>query len=296
MDIFAAILREYAKLLAEVIPYFFLGTLFAAALSTYLKPEHAYRLLNRNAFSVLAASVLAAVLPGCSCATMPMAEGLKRRGAKLGTVTAFTMMSPLLAPHTLLLTYAVLGWKFALGRLIIPFLFIPPLGILLNLAERHFDFRLNELPLAPCSCGSECEDCKSPGFWHSFREISISLGKYFLLGLVIAALFSVLVPEDAIPRYIGTSSAAAYLLAVLVGIPLYVCEGEEVPITYALLSRGIGAGPAFAFLLGSVGTCIPTMLMSRKVIGTRATFVYIITWFGFAILAGVIFASLFKGG
>ena len=296
MNLLTAVLNEYAKLLVEIIPYFILGTVFAAALSTYMKPEYAYRFLNRNASSVFAASALAAILPGCSCATMPMAEGLKRRGAKLGTLTAFIMMSPLLAPHTLLLTYGVLGWKFDLGRLILPFLFIPTLGILLNLTERRFDYKVALPGATECSCRCVQDSCKEPGFWQSFREISTGLAKYFLLGIAIAAVFSATVPEDAIPLYIGTSSIAAYMLAVLVGIPMYVCEGEEIPITYALLGKGLGTGPAFAFLLGSVGTCIPTMLMSRKIIGVRATLVYILSWFGFAILAGIFFASVFQGG
>lgn len=267
-----------------------------------MKSEWAYRFLNKNVSSVFTASALAAVLPGCSCATMPMADGLKRKGARLGTLTAFIMMSPLLAPHTLFLTYGMLGWKFALGRLVIPFLFIPVLGVFLNLAERSFrDYEPYTAPLVvedtSCSSGT-CSDpsCGDPGFWSSFKEISRGLGKYFLLGMAIAAVFSVIVPEDTIPRYIGTSSLAAYVLAVLVGIPMYVCEGEEVPLTYALLAKGLGGGPSFAFLLGSVGTCIPTMMMSRKIIGVRATTVYIITWFGFVVLSGIAFAKIIQGG
>lgn len=94
LTIVTSVLNEYAELLWEVTPYFILGTLFAAAMEKYIKIEWAYHFLNRNVSSVFAASVLAAVLPGCSCATMPMADGLKRKGARLGTLTAFIMMSP----------------------------------------------------------------------------------------------------------------------------------------------------------------------------------------------------------
>ncbi|WP_456474545.1 hypothetical protein [Candidatus Pyrohabitans sp.] len=71
MNLLTTVLGEYAKLLVEVIPYFTLGTLFAAVLSTYMKPEHAYRFLKRNASSVFAASALAALLPGCSDGSLP---------------------------------------------------------------------------------------------------------------------------------------------------------------------------------------------------------------------------------
>ncbi len=50
------------------------------------------------------ASLLGMLMPGCACATMPMAEGLRRKGADLGTVTSFLLASPLASPQTLVLT------------------------------------------------------------------------------------------------------------------------------------------------------------------------------------------------
>lgn len=72
-------------------------------------------------------------------------------------------------------------------------------------------------------------------------------------------------PKSEIPG--GSSGFRAYALAAIAGVPIFVCEREEVPNEYALISRGFGPGPSLAFLLGSVGTCIPTMLMARNVIG-----------------------------
>lgn len=127
-------------------------------------------------------------------------------------------------------------------------------------------------------------------FWPALTAILRSITPYFLLGMLIAAALSAVLPEAAIPRFLGGSSGPwAYVLAAAVGIPLYVCEGEEVPITYALLAHGLGKGPGLTFLLGSVGTCVPTMLMARQVLGRRATTCYIVFWLAFAVLAGVVF-------
>jgi uncharacterized membrane protein YraQ (UPF0718 family) len=90
----------------------------------------------------------------------------------------------------------------------------------------------------------------------------------------------------------GSSGIAAFALAAVVGIPLYVWEGEEVTWTYALTSTGLGAGPAFTFLLGSVGTCIPTIVMSRGIVGSRATYFYLCFWIAFALAAGVAFGAI----
>lgn len=62
-------------------------------------------------------------------------------------------------------------------------------------------------------------------------------------------------------------------------------------ITYALLTRGLRPVPGLTFLLGSVGTCIPTVLMSRNIIGRRATAFYFACWFVFAIGSGILFRA-----
>ena len=276
-----------ADLLVKVTPYFLLGTLFAALLKVYVRPAWTERFFTRGTSSVFYASLAGALLPGCSCATMPMSDGVKAQGGRLGTVTAFIIISPLLSPITIAMTYVMLGWKMTVARVIVPFLFSMGVGVLLNTLEaakvKGFSF--------PGGAAVSQESCCSiepfrPTLWGSLRHILRDLGPYFLLGMALAALLTTLVPEDAIPRYIGGSGPLAYLLAAFIGIPVYVCEGEEVPLTYALLNLGLGPGPAFTFLLGSVGTCIPTMIMARRIIGISATVLYVLAWFIFAIGEG----------
>lgn len=80
--------REFLSLSWMVLPYFLVGAALGAALDVFVKPEFALRHLRGGWLSMAKASVLGMLLPGCSCATMPMAEGLRRKGADLGTVTS----------------------------------------------------------------------------------------------------------------------------------------------------------------------------------------------------------------
>jgi uncharacterized membrane protein YraQ (UPF0718 family) len=224
-----------------------------------------------------------------------MAEGLKEKGARIGTVAAFIMVSPLLSPQTVILTYALLGWKFSLARVVFSLAGAIILGIAFNYFEKN---KIKGFVSPDKFSYAECKSCPPAyevgkiGFWKSFLAIVKELGKYFLLGMFIASLLTVIIPEETIPKYIGSSGWFAYFVAVLLGIPIYICEGEEIPITLALLKLGLGSGPAFSFLLGSVGTCIPTMIMAQKVIGRKPVLFYIVYWFLFAVGAGLIF-SLF---
>jgi hypothetical protein len=55
----------------------------------------------------------------------------------------------------------------------------------------------------------------------------------------------------------------------------------------------LAPGPALTFLLGAVGMCVPTVVMSRGALGPpRVTYVYIALWITFVIASGVVFQTL----
>lgn len=292
--------REFIGLALRVLPYLLLGAATAAAVQAYVSPRWTARALGGGARSVWLATVAAAVMPGCACASAPMAGALRRQGARLGTVTAFLMMSPLLAPQTLVLTWGVLGWRFAVARVAVPFLFIPALGLILNALEGRPGWTAPavapiaggapEVAVAPLTvyAAAAVRPARAP-----FRVLLVEalrpLWKPFLIGVAIAAALTTVLPEDTIAKTVGASGALAFVVAALLGIPFYVCEGEEVPLTLAATHLGLGPGPALTFMLGAVGTCIPTMLMARQMLGRRATYVYAGAWFVLAIGAGVVF-------
>jgi uncharacterized membrane protein YraQ (UPF0718 family) len=299
MDFVRNYAKEFFTLTWMVLPYFLGGAAFGAALDVFLKPDFALKHLRGGWASLAKAAVLGMVMPGCSCATMPMAEGLRRKGADLGTVTSFLLASPLVSPQTLVLTWAVLGWKFTLARALAAFIGAIMIGTIFLWLEKNRPGFLDipaQLTVKKCTsgcCHGAAEETDAPRkFWPVFIDILKDLSKYFVLGMAIATLLTVLLPAGVIARYIGASGPLAYLSAVLLGVPLYVCEGEEIPLTLSLLKLGLGPGPAFAFLLGSVGTCIPTMIMSQKLIGRRGLLVYTLWWLLFALGAGLLF-SLF---
>jgi uncharacterized protein len=291
MDLIYRIIEEFFRLTITVLPFFFFGAAFSAALETWLKPAFAEKYLKSGFKGVLNAGLLGAILPGCACATMPMAEGIKRKGASLGVVSAFIMVSPLLSPQTVILTYALLGLRFTLARVVFSLVGALVIGLVYETLQKHRvkGFVFSDVkPATVCckSCSETSEIAAKKSFFKNFVSVTKELAKYFLIGMFIASLMIVLVPEDAIPRYIGSSGPFAYIAAVLVGIPVYMCEGEEIPITRSLLELGLGAGPAFAFMLGSIGTCIPTMIMAQKIIGKVPTIAYILFWFVFAAASG----------
>lgn len=300
MSLLLRTLGEFVSLTGRVLPYFLLGAGAGAIVQTF-GSRWADRLFARDKRTSLPAAVAAgALLPGCSCTTMPMVAGMQRNGGPTrGVLASFIFVSPLLSPVTVVLTWSLLGWRMTAARVVASLVGGLIFGYLIDRFEPWFEERSpdsSEHPL-PIAGGTAHDDdaCqaepsgKAFDAGKSFLGILRSVSPYFLLGMAAAAALSTFVPEGAVPRFLGGSAGpAAFLLASVLGIPLYVCEGEEVPITFALLRAGLAQGPAFTFLVGSVGTCVPTILMSRKIVGTRATAFYAIWWVAFAIGTGAL--------
>ncbi len=281
-------LNEFGHLLFMVLPYFILGIGAGALLESTANFDFIYKLLGKGRPSIAFASLLGAILPGCACATMPMAEGLLRKGAKLGTVCAFIMTSPLLAPQTIILTYALLGPSFTIARVIFALIGGIGIGLIAHALESKSIVTLPKASQTTNCCSTQPD---KPSFITSFLSIGKKLGLYFLIGLAIASALTISIPTDMIPNTIGSHPVLSYLIAAVIGIPIYICEGEEIPITYSLLTLGLAAGPSLTFLLGAVGTCIPTLLFAQKILGKKPMIIYGIYWAIFAPLCGIIFSS-----
>jgi uncharacterized membrane protein YraQ (UPF0718 family) len=301
-----AVAEAFAELMLTVLPWFVAGVLTAAAIEAFVPVAWAQRVLAGR--SGLPAAVTAgAVLPGCSCTTMPLAAGLSGlAGPRVGTLTAFVFVSPLLSPITVLLTLSLLGWEMTTARVLAALAGSVAIGLIINRYERRFQPARELLPvrggspLADCCEDCACEPSVSEERERRWSKLAASVGRilrsivpYFLLGMLVAAVLSALVPEDAVPSLLGDAGGLwAFALAAAVGIPLYVCEGEEVPLTVGLLAAGLGPGPSLTFLLGSIGTCVPTLFMSRGILGERATAFYLAFWITFAIGVGAVYQTL----
>lgn len=287
------VLSEFLKTVADVLPYFIGAVLFSALLETKLNSDALLAPFVRGRFAIIWASILGGILPGCACATVPLAENLRQKKAGLGVISAFLLVSPLLSPHTIILTYGFLGLKFAVWRVVASMIGAIVLGYFLHMCERKEWIQMPSFQKKLECSSSGCSDdgCYKPTFFQSFWITTKKLGGYFVLGVLIASILTVAIPTHLIPTYIGTG-ILAYFIAAIIGIPVYVCEGEEIPITKALLGLQLGVGPAFTFMMGAVGTCIPTILMSRKIIGNRSIIIYSIYWLVFSIVSGYLFSLL----
>ena len=102
------------------------------------------------------------------------------------------------------------------------------------------------------------------------------IGRWLLVGVVIAGVISALVPADALDGYVGTGFLS-YLVMLVVALPLYVCATASTPIAASLLLKGLSPGAALVFLLAGPATNGATITVMLKTLGKRAAGLYVLS-------------------
>jgi len=162
-----------------------------------------------------------------------------------------------------------------------------------GVAENLFSFRKDAPPAVPdlsCPVDSCCDgvgcDPKVHRNHHSFNEklraglkfavtdLWGDMAPWFFLGLLLAGLITVLIPDDIFSRYLG-SGLPAMLLMLAVGIPLYICATASTPIAAALILKGVSPGAALVFLLAGPATNMASITVLLGTMGKRATAIYL---------------------
>ena len=101
-----------------------------------------------------------------------------------------------------------------------------------------------------------------------------SFAKPLFWGLILGAIISTAIPQN-LSNILTEHAWIAYLIAVLIAAPMYVCATASLPIAAALMLSGVSAGAAFVFLSAGPATNIVTMGVVKKTLGTRSLYIYL---------------------
>lgn len=260
----------------EMAPYLLLGFLIAGLLNGLFSKEWLQRQLGKPGWgSSIKAALFGVPLPLCSCGVIPTGVSLHKKGASKGATTSFLISTPQTGIDSILITYGLMGWAYAVVRPIIAFI----TGILGGFFVDNFDKTSTAMNDAQC-----CDDCAVDStqqhwfdriFKYAFVEFLQDISRWLILGLVLASVISMLVPEQFFEKGILSEPIVSMLLVLLASIPLYVCATGSVPIAAVLLMKGISPGAAIVFLMAGPATNIATFTVIWNAIGKRMTIIYL---------------------
>ncbi len=129
-------------------------------------------------------------------------------------------------------------------------------------------------------------------FRYGFYEMSLSIGKWLLVGLALAALLAMLVPDDFFSQWVG-EGVTGMLVILALSIPLYVCSTGSIPIAAVLILKGVSPGTALVFLMAGPATNIATISLIYKQMGLKSLIIYLFSIMGGALLSGLLMDTLF---
>ena len=294
------IVNSFWQVLAMMAPWLLFGFLLAGVIGVLMPREWAEKAMGRAKGwrGVLNAVLIGVPLPICSCGVLPLTQALRKSGASKGAAAGFLISTPQTGIDSVLATYALLGPVFAIARPVAAFMTGLFGGGAVNFMSADDP---EEEPSAPerkghccCCCCHKHEDersaSKPPVLLRCLAKSDELFGeivKPLFVGLVIAALVTVLVPENFFATAFGGNDWLAMPAMVLIGFPMYVCSTASIPIAASMVVKGLSPGAAFVFLMVGPAINAASLATVAALIGRKQAAVYALVIACGAVLCGV---------
>lgn len=283
-------INAFVSMLNGMSPYLLLGFLIAGLLHAFVPSTIYSRYLAGTGFRpVLTAALFGVPLPLCSCGVLPTAVALRRSGASRAASTSFLIATPQTGVDSIAATYSMMGLPFAVLRPVAALVTSLVGGLAVGHWERKgalddvrddADYEFSELPR---------------GLWnkivetlkYGFFDMMQSIGRWLLIGLVVATLITVLLPDDFFSTYARWPLLNMFII-VLVAVPMYVCATGSIPIAAALMLKGMTPGCALVLLMAGPAANLASMFVVNNAFGRKATIVYLLSIIGGAMGFGAL--------
>ena len=308
-------------MVAEMAPYLIFGFAIAGLLHILIRKEQVQRLLGKPGLgAVFKACLIGVPIPLCSCSVIPVAASLHKSGASRGATAAFLSSTPQTGVDSILATYSLMGGLFATVRVVVAFVSGIVTGFLIELfcnnrvegnaptsspaSSLSPNLTPNLNPQSTPSKISSMSMIKTPqvsalkpqvsnpqpsrlstALRYGFINLPADLAAALLVGLALAGLITTLLPPDLISGHFSTGPLA-FLLATAISLPLYICATASIPMAYALMAAGLSPGAALIFLITGPATNTATIITLWKMLGHKATLIYLGSLIVIAWIAG----------
>ena len=269
-------------------PYLLLGFTLAGLMHAFVPRAMYSRYLSGNNFrSVLAAAILGIPLPLCSCGVIPTAMSLRKDGASKGATISFLIATPQTGVDSIIATYSLMGLPFALLRPFVALVTALFGGTLANCIDKNDD----DVAVANQGCCAKEEKATfaqkiRTAARYAYIEMMQDIGRWLVLGLVVAGVITVFVPDSFFSLF-ADRPFATMLMVLLFAIPMYLCATGSIPIAVALMLKGLSPGTALVLLMAGPAVNVASLLVIGKVMGRKSLFTYLFSIVGCAMLFGL---------
>ncbi len=290
MDFIMTFFDAVVDIVNEMSPYLLLGFLIAGVMHAFIPNGWFSKYLSGNSLrSVINAAVFGVPLPLCSCGVIPTAMSLRREGAGKGAVVSFLIATPQTGVDSIFATYSLMGLPFAVVRPIVALVTAILGGVFVNSFEKgEDDVQHDEARNMSENADMSFVQKVGAALQFGFVEMMEDIGKWLIVGLIIAGMITAFVPDEWFGIF-KDNSLLSMLLVLAISIPMYVCATGSIPIAVALMMKGLTPGSALVLLMAGPAANAASILVINKVMGRKTLVLYLIAivtgalCFGFAI-------------
>ncbi len=121
---------------------------------------------------------------------------------------------------------------------------------------------------------------------YAYIDMMEDIGKWLVVGLVVAAVITVAVPESLFSVF-ADNSLLSMLLVLAISIPMYVCATGSIPIAVALMMKGLTPGAGLVLLMAGPACNVASMVVLGQRLGRRTLIAYVVSIISGAVLSGL---------
>ncbi len=125
--------------------------------------------------------------------------------------------------------------------------------------------------------------------WKDFKQVF----PYLLIGITLGAFIYGFMPTDLIAEYAGEGNWYAIPIAAVIGIPLYIRAEAVIPLSAALVAKGMALGSVMALIIGSAGASLTEVILLKSIFKNQMIIAFLTVILGMAVGAGYLYSFIF---
>ncbi|MBO8156825.1 MAG: permease [Bacillaceae bacterium] len=285
--------KSFLVLALELTVLFIIVSFFIHWIQRYIPFEKMEKFLTgkNRMIGALAAVFFAFITPFCSCSTIPVVVNMLKKKMPFGIVMIFLFASPLLDPTILTIMGVIIGWKVTLIYTVVTSIFSIVIGFTLEY------FKLERLVKNVQVSGGKTSE--GEGSWREAWKETVDLMKsvfpYLIFGAAIGAIIKGIVPAEWIAGTFHEGNWWMIPIAAVIGIPLYIRISTMIPISHALLVKGMALGPTMALLIGAAGASLPEVVLLNSIFKKQLVALFVASVISIATFSGYMFTLVELG-
>jgi uncharacterized membrane protein YraQ (UPF0718 family) len=285
----------FLSMIIEAIPFVLLGVLISGFIQIFITERWIARIMPKNRIlsSVLGCS-LGVLFPSCECGIVPITKRLLIKGVPLNAGIAFMLTGPIINPIVLFSTFIAFGnnWTMVFIRAGMSF----AVALVVSLSVAFFfpiiPLRKPELAAAELSKPVIEKKARPPFrrqiihvFEHAIEEF-FSVGKYLILGALIAAAMQTYIPTASL-LHLGSNPVTSSLVMIVLAFTMSLCSEADAFIASSFRNT-FSIGSLSAFLVYGPMIDIKNTLMLMDAFRGKFVLTLIALVTGFTLLGSLI--------